>query len=122
MRGSALLMLALAMLSYGQNCHAKQKDASPPRFAGGAFFTTDDNYPAEALKSGQQGGAKVAAQIDATGKPTGCRVIESSGSSSLDEASCAMLSKLRFKPARDENGKAVEGEFVTKINWTLPRR
>jgi TonB family protein len=83
---------------------------------------TDDDYPPEALKLGQQGAPKVAVQIDVKGKPTGCRVIESSGSSSLDEASCTMLSKLKFKPAKDENGEAVEGEFVRNIVWTLPRR
>ncbi|MCW2393067.1 TonB family protein [Sphingobium sp. B1D7B] len=83
---------------------------------------TDDDYPAAALRLGQQGVAKITIQIDSKGKPKGCRIIESSGSASLDEASCAMFSKLRFKPAQRENGKSVEGEFVRNVSWNLPGR
>lgn len=82
----------------------------------------NDDYPAEALRLHQEGTTQVSLQIDAKGKVADCRLLESSGSASLDEATCRMLTKLRFKPARDGEGHAVVGEFVRKMSWKLPRR
>jgi protein TonB len=94
---------------------------TPPSIAGG-WFMSDDDYPAEARRQGLEGATSVVLQISAKGRVTDCRVTESSGTPSLDEASCSMLSKVTFKPARDAGGHAVAGEFARRMNWTLPRR
>ncbi|WP_425497071.1 hypothetical protein [Novosphingobium sediminicola] len=50
-------------------------------------------------------------------------ITQSSGSPDLDAASCASVMKhLRFQPARDAQGHAIEGIFASKVIWSLPRR
>ncbi len=46
--------------------------------------------------------------VDASGRVTGCRIVESSGSSRVDHAACdRALRMARFAPARDEAGQPV---------------
>lgn len=94
---------------------------TPPQLIASSF-RTDDDYPAEALRLRQQGATRVTLQIDAKGIVTDCAVTESSGSPSLDTATCRTMLKLRFKPARAADGRAVPGAFVRRMQWTLPSR
>ncbi|MBB5713147.1 energy transducer TonB [Sphingomonas xinjiangensis] len=97
------------------------KAATPPVLAESSFMV-DDDYPAEALRLKQEGSTRVLVPVNKKGKVLGCQVLESSGSPSLDKATCSIFSKLRYKPARDAEGHTVQGDFIRKMNWTLPKR
>ncbi|SEM50584.1 TonB protein C-terminal [Sphingomonas gellani] len=59
--------------------------------------------------------------VDASGKPAACHVRESSGSSVLDDGTCAIaMARAFFTPAHDKVGRAVGGEYLMPVRWTLP--
>ncbi len=77
-------------------------------------------YPAEALRLKQEGQAVLMLHVTAKGRVDTCSVAQSSGSDSLDAASCATARKVRFDPARDAQGHAVEGDARFPMSWHLP--
>jgi protein TonB len=78
-------------------------------------------YPTEALRKRQEGKTTLAVHVSSKGRVTTCSIAESSGSSSLDDASCAFVRHVRFDPARDENGRAVEADTRFPMTWNLPK-
>lgn len=78
-------------------------------------------YPIEALKMRQEGKTTLALHVNSKGRVTICSVAETSGSISLDKASCAFARGVRFDPARDENGRAVDGDTRFPMTWQLPK-
>ncbi len=118
---AATVAIVVGLASPGQSALDGQGAVSPPRPAGPPTFKMDDDYPAEALRLGQQGKSKVSLTISAKGRVTECLVMESSGSASLDAATCRVMARLSFLPARDGEGHAVQGRLTTAMNWVLPR-
>jgi TonB family protein len=85
-----------------------------------SWFSADD-YPAEAVKQGIEGSVFFEVDVDATGKPTACRIGASSGSQILDEATCkAVLARAKFEPALNASGKPVAGRYGRTTSWRLP--
>lgn len=84
-------------------------------------FIGPSAYPTEALRMRQEGTTILALHVSSKGKVTTCTVAESSGASSLDEASCAFVRRVRFDPARGENGRALEGDTRFPMAWHLPK-
>lgn len=83
-----------------------------------SWFKADD-YPAEAMAKGIQGNVKVEVNVDADGKPTTCRVAQSSGSELLDQTTCRIvLERGRYLPAK-VGGKAVPGVVSNTTTWRL---
>ncbi|HEX9955368.1 MAG TPA: TonB family protein [Allosphingosinicella sp.] len=83
-------------------------------------LVTIEEYPAAALRAGEQGQVRVTLDIAPTGRVTGCRITASSGSARLDSATCRLLySRARFTPARDAAGNAVPDRFQTGLTWSL---
>jgi TonB family protein len=79
------------------------------------------DYPASALRKGEQGTVRYLLEIGADGRVRGCRVIRSSGSSSLDSAACRVMTERgRFRPAIDSTGSPAESEEVQAVAWSLP--
>ena len=61
------------------------------------------------------------AAVDPTGRVTGCNVTTSSGSLSLDLATCSIIQRrARFTPAQDGAGRAVADRVQARIRWVLP--
>lgn len=86
----------------------------------GSYFSSDD-YPAAALRANEQGRTSVHLVIDSSGRVSNCIVATSSGSISLDSATCRIIrSRARFNPTRDRDGNATTGQFDTSVNWRLP--
>jgi TonB family protein len=99
--------------------------ASWPRsaFPDAATMAIDpaDHYPAEALAKREEGVVRMALDIDAAGKVTGCTVTGSSSSEALDTAACDLMrSEGKFKPALDSAGKPTGAKYATDFRWTLP--
>jgi TonB family protein len=84
-----------------------------------SHFTADD-YPADAVAKGEQGTVEFLLSIAVDGQPTDCVVTNSSGSSSLDSATClVMMERARFRPARNAAGKPAISSYRSRITWRL---
>jgi len=85
-----------------------------------ASWVSIADYPAAASAAGQEGRTAFALDVDAQGRVTGCRIVESSGSPLLDNTTCsAMIVNARFKAARGEDGRAVAGIWRSAMQWKL---
>ena len=96
--------------------------SSSPEHAGDlrTVFSGDD-YPRDAQIKGEEGTAQARLSVDAKGKVSACTIIRSSGSQSLDEATCRILKRrARFIPAHDANEEPVPTSVVTPpVTWRL---
>ncbi|MGN6277925.1 MAG: energy transducer TonB [Sphingomonas sp.] len=108
-----MIVLAVAGLLMA----AQATGASPMNPA--SWFDYND-YPIDAIRRGEQGRVAFTVAVDATGHPTKCRITTSSGSSALDDGTCAIIiSKGRFQPAHDEDGKPIAGNWSSATRWAL---
>ena len=83
------------------------------------LFSSDD-YPQDALRDEATGTTTVSLSIGTDGRVTGCNVTSSSGSRSLDNATCRVLrSRARFTPARLSNGQPTTDTYTQRITWRL---
>jgi protein TonB len=83
------------------------------------LFSGDD-YPQDAMRNEETGRTTVRLSIGTTGRVTGCSVVGSSGSRSLDGATCRILtSRARFTPARLSDGTPTNDTFTQTIVWQL---
>jgi TonB family protein len=91
----------------------------PPRArANLASYVSDDDYPASALKRGEQGRVAFSLAIGADGRVADCRITRSSGSSALDNATCRIMrSRARFTPARNALGHPAPGTHDGELRW-----
>jgi periplasmic protein TonB len=80
-------------------------------------------YPAAALRADATGTTKISFTVDAEGKVSKADVINPAGASRehrlLDRTAVEALSKCRFKPGTDENGKPTGGTTVVDYVWKL---
>jgi protein TonB len=84
-----------------------------------ALFSESD-YPQDAIRNEETGTVTVSLSIGTNGRVTGCSVIGSSGSSSLDRATCRVLqSRARFTPAKLSNGQPTTDTYTQRITWRL---
>ena len=78
------------------------------------------DYPPGAIRQGVTGRVGFRLRVDATGKPDGCVVWQSSGSTELDNVTCdLMLARARFKPALGPGGEPARGDYEARIAWTI---
>ena len=83
-------------------------------------LVTADDYPLEALQLGQQGTVNMRMHVGTDGQVKRCEIVQSSQSESLDATSCGiMIDRARFAPARDANGRAVEGTYEQRLTWRI---
>ena len=115
---------AVAALSIGV-LGAADGQAENSRAAGlkgnpGQFFGTDD-YPPEAIRASEQGRVVAKLWIDPSGRVVSCTVLQTSGSVSLDQATCRIaLDKVSFVPATDRRGRPVAATYTLPVRWVLP--
>ena len=94
----------------------------PPRSAVGdlqGLFRGDD-YPQSAIERDEQGSVTVRLTVGTNGRVANCDVTSSSGSRTLDSATCRILrSRARFTPARDNRGNPTTDSVTQRIRWVL---
>lgn len=79
-----------------------------------------DSYPPQARALGLEGRTAFALDIDALGRITQCRVLETSGSDLLDSATCTQaIINGRFRPGRDAAGKPMARAWQSAMRWKL---
>ena len=84
------------------------------------LFSSED-YPVSALSANQQGTTAVRLTIGTDGRVAGCDITSSSGSSSLDSATCNILRRrARFSPAMDSDGHPTTDTYSQRITWRVP--
>jgi TonB family protein len=84
------------------------------------LFTSDD-YPADAIRRGEDGATLVEIGVSDGGDVQNCRTLMSSGSPSLDRRTCLIASKrLRFLPKVTADGLRVPTREPYRIRWILP--
>ncbi len=99
---------------------SKAVDARP-KGSPGEWVTTDD-YPASALRNGQQGRAGFRLDIGTDGRPSACTITQTSGSSDLDQATCRnLMRRARFNAARDLAGTPIPSSYSNSVVWRLPQ-
>ena len=83
-------------------------------------LVTPDDYPAHAIAFDEQGKVTAVYIVGLNGKATACRIVISSHSASLDDATCLAISRARFTPAIGLDGKPMVSTEATTINWRIP--
>jgi TonB family protein len=96
-------------------------------FGGAAPFNpgswvTQEDYPPESLKSGQQGRAELSFDITSNGRIANCVVTSGTGFPDLDRTTCRLFeARARLKPPRDENGHPSATKGKAAYLWALQR-
>lgn len=91
-----------------------------PRSNPGSWITTRD-YPTRALMNEESGRATFRVTVNRFGLPNQCVIIASSGSETLDRATCNLVNRRAFfYPARDADGNPVESTVAQSVNWAIP--
>ena len=86
-----------------------------------SYFSTDD-YPSAAQRGNEEGTASFSLTVGPDGRVQACSITSSSGSASLDAATCRILrSRARFTPARDNHGQPTTDSVRNRIRWVLPQ-
>lgn len=84
------------------------------------IFSYDD-YPPMALRSNETGRVSALVIIDRRGRAKDCKVILSSSSAALDEATCnIILRRADIKPGLDRKGRPVDAPTIVNVQWLLP--
>jgi protein TonB len=84
-------------------------------------YVSDADYPDPALRNAEQGTTRFRLVVGTDGRVTGCTIVGSSGSSTLDSATCRLMkSRARFTPARDSTGNPTTDSVASTIRWVLP--
>jgi protein TonB len=66
------------------------------------------------------GRAMVALRVEPTGQPSNCRVLRSSGDPYVDSGLCPLITeRLRFLPARDDQGRPIAYQLNYVATWAL---
>jgi len=102
--------------------------SAPPAVAGNPqgsgqqpVLRTSTSYPVEALLHREQGKVVAGVTVGVDGKATRCWIMQSSGSSALDQASCRIaFVQMRWTPGQDDSGTPIESEVKLPVTWKLP--
>lgn len=86
-----------------------------------ASYVTNDDYPAAALSRNEEGTTGFTLTVSPDGRVSGCTVTRSSGSSTLDAATCQLMrSRAKFTPAIDNSGNPTSDSVNATIRWVIP--
>ena len=67
-----------------------------------------------------RGRAMMSLRIETNGVPSTCRVVRSSGDASVDAGLCPLVTeRLRFRPAMDDRGHAIQYQLQYVATWDL---
>jgi TonB family protein len=86
-----------------------------------ALGLDDQDYPQEAIQRNIQGRVVVRIDVSAQGRPTACAPVASSHTPAIDAAAChAAMTRGRFTPALDANGRPTPSQIVTTATFLMP--
>jgi TonB family protein len=88
-------------------------DGNPARYFGSS------SYPQEALSRGIYGRVVALLNVAPSGTVEHCRIVSSAGTA-LNEGTCKVAMRIRFKPARDKNNQPLPSTYVLPVRWSMP--
>ncbi len=92
-----------------------------PKGNPGAWVLSED-YPPDAMRGGLEGTAAFKLDIDEQGAVSACTVTSSSGSQSLDDATCRLIKeRAAFSPAKRPDGTAIASTYNSRVRWQIPK-
>lgn len=119
-----LSLLAWSMLTCAHTAFAKTPEpvsVGPSPLGSPGSWVGSDDYPAIASFYDMAGVTSFRLSVDATGKPSRCDIVESSGFDVLDRATCErLMANARFSPPSDRAGKPTEGTYTNRVRWVMP--
>jgi TonB family protein len=125
-RGSAKALTVLRQCidtqlpKWGVDPKAYNALSMPPTATSDHMWFNDDDYPREALAAGEIGDVIARMDVDATGKVTGCAVVATSKSRSLDDRTCSTaLRRGTMKPAIGADGQPVAATRIVRVIWRM---
>jgi protein TonB len=102
---------------------AGQHSGSAPRAAQHAVLVSARLSVADYPRSARRlagGTTRLHVEVAPNGRVGQCSVVESSGSAILDSQSCRIVSRWRFRPARDAARRPVAQWQAVGFGWTPP--
>ena len=85
-------------------------------------WATDADYPPSALRAEESGVTGFRLEVGPDGRVTNCTVTSSSGSGTLDDATCRLVTRrARFSPAEDASGNKIAATYSNRITWRIPQ-
>jgi protein TonB len=95
-------------------------DGTAPRWTRGHLSFAD--LPPDLRAVGWNGKVDVRYAVGVDGYVTDCRVDRASGNPSVDALTCRLIeARFRYRPARDEAGRAVRSVIVETHEWVVRR-
>jgi len=92
--------------------------ATPPVMIKNSLVLHDHDYPTKLIENGDAGVVSAHLYVSTSGKVTGCKVTETSGSAALDALTCRIATqRARFTPARDAGGQVTAGDDYVAVTW-----
>ena len=83
------------------------------------WFQNED-YPVRAFERRQEGTTAFEVVVKPDGIPAACRIVTSSGHSTLDQRACAIATnRIRFTPASGPDGQPAYGVYRTQVHWAI---
>ena len=96
------------------------KRANPVPKGNPGRWVSNDDYPSRAIREEAQGTVRFTLTVGADGRVSNCAITGSSGSSTLDDTACRLLtSRARFDPKLDGNGNPTSGTWSSSFKWQL---
>lgn len=125
----AIFALTASLPAHAQSANGFSEAPAAPEVSvrampreGGPPLISASDYPPAALRNGEQGLVRVTLLVGIDGRVAGCAVTVSSGSQTLDEATCSILRRrARFIAAAQANGSPALDRWVYSFNWVLSK-
>lgn len=84
------------------------------------WFSFGD-YPMKAFENEWKGAATFELLVDPQGRPTDCKIVQSTGYPTLDRETCFIaIHRARFSPAHGPDGSLVYGSYRSMVKWRRP--
>lgn len=78
------------------------------------------SYPPGMARAGEQAQVRARLRIDASGRPTECRALDSINDPVFDQTTCdRLMEDGRFAPALDADGEAVDSFLITTVMYRM---
>ena len=118
MKGTSLFLASSLLIAAPVAAGAQGKNAERMRQLSEVVF---QNYPARALRAGEQGPVYFVVWLDDRAHPTKCQVTHGSGFPLLDSETCDLIVQhATFKSVLGPNGKPTKSIHEGVVNWRIP--
>lgn len=110
----------LASMFSWADLHRRQQPNLQPTPINKQSWVREDDYPSAARAMEEQGTVEFELAISASGAVENCVIIQSSGSTSLDLATCNLVKRrARFNPGTDSLGRPISAKSKDRVTWRL---